>query len=139
MDLTPLGAFHVALYLGVLYHMKEPLTCLERVRSVTKRVAVIETEAVHMQGLDHEHLLQFHAGNDIHADFGNWYVPTMEALHSLCLAAGFSSVRTLKGPPTPQHSVESRRRRIGRRIAGLPRPIESAASAPYRAVVHAIV
>jgi tRNA (mo5U34)-methyltransferase len=139
IDLAPLGAFDVVLYLGVLYHMKEPLTCLERVRSVTRRVAVIETEALHIQGLDHEHLLQFHAGNDIHADFGNWYVPTIEALHSLCLAAGFSSVRTLKGPPRPALVVEPRRTRLARRFAGLPRPIESAPSAPYRAVVHAIV
>ncbi|MGH3579377.1 MAG: hypothetical protein ACRDU0_17710, partial [Mycobacterium sp.] len=29
MDLSGLGAFDVVLYLGVLYHMKEPLTCLE--------------------------------------------------------------------------------------------------------------
>ena len=47
---TRSGQFDVVLYLGVLYHMKEPLTCLERVRAVTKEVAVIETEAVHLQG-----------------------------------------------------------------------------------------
>jgi tRNA (mo5U34)-methyltransferase len=139
IDLAPLGTFDVVLYLGVLYHMKEPLTCLERVRSVTKKVAVIETEALHIQGLDHEHLLQFHAGNDIHADFGNWYVPTIEALHALCRAAGFSSVRTIKGPPVAKPSVESQRTRLGRRIAGIPRPADSAPSAPYRAVVHAFV
>jgi tRNA (mo5U34)-methyltransferase len=139
IDLAPLGVFDVVLYLGVLYHMKEPLTCLERVRSVTGSVAVIETEALHLQGLDHEQLLQFHAGNDIHSDFGNWYVPTIEGLHSLCLAAGFSSVRTIKGPPVPRASVESPRARLGRRVAGVPRPIESAGSAPYRAVVHALV
>ena len=46
------GQFDVVLYLGVLYHMKEPLTCLERLRAVTKEVAVIETEAVHIEGLD---------------------------------------------------------------------------------------
>ena len=50
-------------------------TCLERVRAVTKEVAVIETEAVHLQGLDHEALLQFYAGSSLHTDFGNWYVP----------------------------------------------------------------
>ena len=46
-DLAELGVFDVVLYLGVLYHMKEPLTCLERVRSVTREVAVVETQAVH--------------------------------------------------------------------------------------------
>ena len=75
VDLDELGQFDVVLYLGVLYHMPEPLTCLERVRAVTKEVAVIETEAVHLQGLDHEALLQFYAGSSLHTDFGNWYVP----------------------------------------------------------------
>ena len=80
--------------------MKEPLTCLERVRSVTSEVAVIETEAVHVQGLeDTDQLLQFYAGGEVNNDFGNWFIPTMTALHALCLAAGFSSVRTIQGPP----------------------------------------
>ncbi len=50
VELDQLGQFDVVLYLGVLYHMKEPLVCLERVRAVTKEVAVIETEAVHLAG-----------------------------------------------------------------------------------------
>ena len=32
VDLAEVGQFDVVLYLGVLYHMKEPLTCLERLR-----------------------------------------------------------------------------------------------------------
>ncbi len=77
--------------------MKEPLTCLERLRAVTKEVAVIETEAVHLQGLDNEVLLQFHAGSSLRTDFGNWYVPTIEALHNLCRAAGFAGSRRSSG------------------------------------------
>ena len=109
VDLDEVGQFDVVLYLGVLYHMKEPLTCLERLRRVTKEVAVIETEAVHLEGLDDEALLQFHAGSSLRTDFGNWYVPTIEALHNLCRAAGFSQVRTVVGPP-----AASRRRPLGR-------------------------
>jgi tRNA (mo5U34)-methyltransferase len=141
MDLDALGAFDVVLYLGVLYHMKEPLTCLERVRAVTKEVAVIETEALHIEGYDDACLVQFHAGDALRADFGNWYVPTIEALHSWCRAAGFSSVRTVLGPPDgPPIEAESRRDRIGRRISGLPRRTRlSAPSVNYRAVVHAFV
>jgi hypothetical protein len=37
----------------------------------------------------------------LRTDFGNWYVPTIEALHNLCRAAGFSTVRTVVGPPPP--------------------------------------
>ena len=139
VDLDEIGQFDVVLYLGVLYHMKEPLTCLERLRRVTKEVAVIETEAVHLEGLDHEALLQFHAGSSLRTDFGNWYVPTIAALHNLCRAAGFSerahrrrSPRTGSPAPRPRAQV-----RIGRRLAGVAPAAPSAPTANYRAVVHA--
>jgi len=140
VDLEELGRFDVVLYLGVLYHMKEPLTCLERVRAVTKEVAVIETEAVHLQGLDDQVLLQFHAGSSLRTDFGNWYVPTIEALHNLCRAAGFSSVTTVVGPPpAPPPAPPGRRLELARRLAKIPVPAPSAPSQNYRAVVHAFV
>jgi tRNA (mo5U34)-methyltransferase len=145
VDLDTLGQFDVVLYLGVLYHMKEPLTCLERVRAVTKEVAVIETEALHLSGLEHEALLQFHAGMSLRVDFGNWYVFTIQALHNLCRAAGFSQVLTIAGPPEPPPEPESKpplRVRVGRRLAGWQPPEPSAPSAPsanYRAIVHAYV
>ena len=138
VDLDELGPFDVVLYLGVLYHMKEPLTCLERVRAITKEVAVIETEAVHLQGLDDEVLLQFHAGSSLRTDFGNWYVPTIEALHNLCRAAGFATVHTVVGPPAPPPPAPPGvREQVARRITGAPAPISSAPSQNYRAVVHA--
>jgi tRNA (mo5U34)-methyltransferase len=138
-DLEALGQFDVVLYLGVLYHMKDPLNSLERLRSVTKEVAVIETEAVHLANLDQERLLQFHAGSEVQADFGNWFVPTIECLHALCRAAGFSSVRTIEGPPAvPVPRRERLRTRVGRRIGHIPRTdLGSAPSANYRATVHA--
>ena len=73
-DLAAVGQWDVVLYLGVLYHMKEPLTCLERLRRVTKEVAVIETEAVHLEGHDDAPLLQFYAGSALRTDFGNWFL-----------------------------------------------------------------
>jgi len=139
-DLEALGQFDVVLYLGVLYHMKEPLTCLERVRATTKEVAVIETEAVHLNGLEHEAMLQFHAGSSLQTDFGNWYVPTIEALHQMCRVAGFSEIKTVHGPPEalpPQPG--GRRAKLQR---GLDRARGADTSPPsqnYRAIVHAYV
>jgi tRNA (mo5U34)-methyltransferase len=137
-DLDVLGRFDVVLYLGVLYHMKQPLTCLERLRSVTSGVAVIETEAVHFQHLEHESLLQFYAGGDFHADFGNWFVPTMTGLHALCRAAGFSSVRTMVGPPAHPIPSEPFRTKLGRWVGGVERRDHlSVPTCRYRAVVQA--
>ena len=138
VDLDELGQFDVVLYLGVLYHMKEPLTCLERLRAVTKDVAVIETEAVHLQHLDDEVLLQFHAGSSLRTDFGNWYVPTIAALHNLCRAAGFARIETIVGPPPPPTDEgSSALHKAVRRAAGAGTPKPSAPSRNYRAIVHA--
>ena len=140
VDLAQLGQFDVVLYLGVLYHMKEPLTCLERVRAVTKEVAVIETEAVHIQGFDDHVWLQFYAGDSLQTDFGNWYVPTIAALHNLCRAAGFSEVHTVAGPPPPPpETPPSLGVKLERRLRKIPVPPPSAPSTNYRAIVHAYV
>jgi len=140
-DLDELGIFDVVLYLGVLYHMKEPLTSLERVRRLTGHVAVIETEALHLPGREDDSLLRFYPGGELRGDFGNWYVPTMRALHSLCLAAGFTSVETKVGPAaasSPQAVDRRRRTRWPRRTGGLAQ-LASPEPTHYRAVVHATV
>src|SRR5262249_52459181 len=50
MDLSTLGTFDIVLFLGVIYHLEEPLRALRRLRRLTGRVAVIETEAVLLPG-----------------------------------------------------------------------------------------
>jgi tRNA (mo5U34)-methyltransferase len=93
-DLDQLGTFDVVLYLGVLYHMMEPLTALQRVRRVTREVALIETEAAWLPAAGSLPALTFYAGDELAGDFGNWYAPNEAALHAMCRAAGFSRVTT---------------------------------------------
>jgi tRNA (mo5U34)-methyltransferase len=97
-DLDALEAFDIVLYLGVLYHMEEPLTALRRVRQVTKSLAVIESQALAVEGQTRP-LWEFVPGAEVNADIGNWWIPTMEGLHGLCRAAGFREVETVAGPP----------------------------------------
>jgi len=132
MDVSTLGTFDVVLYLGVLYHMKEPLTCLERVRAVTRDVAVIETVAAQVPGNTGRSLLELHAGGDLNADFGNWYVPTIEALSALAVASGFPRVDVQRGPPPVRT-----RSRVARRFHLVPASRPNPAAANYRAVIHA--
>ena len=83
---------------------------------------MIETEAVHLQGLDDEVLLQFHAGSSLRTDFGNWYVPTIPALHNLCRAAGFRDARTVVGPPPRPAEGPSLRKKVGSTAPGRDHP-----------------
>ena len=132
VDLEAMGSFDIVLYLGVLYHMKEPLTCLERVRAVTRDVAVIETAAVRIPERDGQSFLKFYSGSDLNRDFGNWFQPSIEAIVALARAAGFSRVEIVQGPPDerPLPRTVELRRRIQNRV----RPLEE-----YRAIVHAFV
>lgn len=132
-DLEALGTFDVALYLGVLYHMMEPLTCLRRLRAVTREVAVIETVALHIPAFAEYGLLEFFDDGDLNRDYGNWYTPTITALRRLALAAGFSRVEIVKGPPDLRRAS-----RKGRLLSAATGRIP-AIFTRYRAAVHAYV
>jgi tRNA (mo5U34)-methyltransferase len=118
MDLSPLGTFDVVLFMGVIYHLEEPLAALRRVRQLTRGFAAIETEAVMLPGSGGRPLWQFVDAAQLNDDPTIWWVPTAEGLQAMCLAAGFSRAEIISGPPKPA--------RFGRA-----RPVS------YRAVVHA--
>ena len=115
-DLDRLGTFDVVLYLGVLYHMENPLAALRRLRTVTREVAVIETQATEFASIRDGAVCEFFPGAELADDPTNWWSPNLEAVHGLCRAAGFERVETIAGPPQPK------RRRARMR---------------YRAIVHA--
>lgn len=115
MDLAGLGTFDVVLYLGVLYHMKDPIGALGRVASVTGEQAIIETEAIHIGEHPDRPLWEFFPTNELNHDISNWWAPNLAALLALCTTAGFANAEVLAGPPAAE--------------AGLHR---------YRAVVRAV-
>lgn len=98
-DLERLGTFDVVLYLGVLYHMENPLAALRRVRSVTRELAVIETQATEFPGIPDGAVSEFFPGDELADDPTNWWSPNLKAVHGLCQAAGFERVETIVGPP----------------------------------------
>lgn len=120
MDLGALGQFDVVLYLGVLYHMRHPLLALERLRQVTRDVALIETQATVFR--HRRAVCEFFPGSELNHDPSNWWSYSPRALIGLAYAAGFNAAQTLRGPSLP------------RRLFAL-----AAGAAPYRAVVRASV
>jgi tRNA (mo5U34)-methyltransferase len=97
-DLDALGQWDVVFYLGVLYHMEEPLTALRRVGRVTRELAIVETEAIVVPGLEHEALWRFFPGAELNGDISNWWAPNLTALLGGLHAAGFGSARPSLGP-----------------------------------------
>jgi tRNA (mo5U34)-methyltransferase len=98
-DLAALGSWDVVLYLGVLYHMEEPLTALRRVAAVTRQLAVVETEAVVVAGHEDDALWRFFPGAELNGDVSNWWAPNLAGVSAALAAAGFATTRPTHGPP----------------------------------------
>jgi tRNA (mo5U34)-methyltransferase len=125
MDLARLGTFDVVLFLGVLYHMDNPLGALRRVARATKELAIIETHAVAVPGYERYEICEFYSSSQLNADPSNWWAPNLKALVGMCRAAGFSRVEIVR----VQRSVA--RNRWWRALTPIKRPWG------FRVVAHA--
>ena len=111
MDLRPLGQFDVVLYLGVLYHVKDPFRALRRVAEVTRELAVIETAVANVRGYEGVPLCEFVEGDAVLRDPSNWWFPNVPATLAMCRAAGFRDARKISGRPSIRSLRRIRRHR----------------------------
>lgn len=103
INLNDLGEFDISLFLGVLYHLREPFTALRRLSSVTRELAIIETHAIYIPEQEDKALFQFYPGRELNNDPTNWWSPNLKGLKSACIAAGFKKIScTSKYPPNLQ-------------------------------------
>lgn len=99
LDISPekIGTFDLTLFLGVLYHIRHPLLALEKVFSVTKEMAIIETE-VDMLDVDRP-AIAFYPGKELEGDPTNWCGPNPQAVEAMLTVAGFSKVKLFFNTP----------------------------------------
>lgn len=133
MDLRELGQFDVVLYLGVLYHMTDPLGALSRVAQVTRGTAVIESAAIHVPGSENLSLCEFYPESQLNNDESNWWAPNEPALTGLCRAAGFKQIKILTDKPEGPSLYRQLRRKVGDVVKSR----ESENIIRYRAIAHA--
>jgi len=96
MDLSPeaLGeTFDVVLFLGVLYHLRDPITALERVASVCRGLLVLETETA-FNWLSYP-AARLWPGVELNGDDTNWWSLNGPALKALLRRYGFRDVRVV--------------------------------------------
>jgi tRNA (mo5U34)-methyltransferase len=115
-----IGTFDVVLFLGVLHHLQEPFEAIKRVASLTKEVAIIETEAIALSDFEDRAMCEFFPTNELNGDYSNWWSPNLKAIVGMCTAAGFSRVDVIQGPP-----------------ANLAKTSQSQGITRYRAILHA--
>ena len=97
-DLRRIGTWDVVLYLGVLYHIEDPVRAMRRVAAVTRQQAIIETEAVVVPG-EPAPLWRFFPRGEHNNDRTTVWAPNMGALLGLLGLAGFRDAEVLAGEP----------------------------------------
>jgi tRNA (mo5U34)-methyltransferase len=97
-----IGIFDVVLFLGVLYHLEDPLGALRHLRTLARSTLIVETAAIAMPDDPSASLWEFYPADELHGDPTNWWAPTPAALTGACRAAGFSRAASLVAPPEPQ-------------------------------------
>ncbi len=132
MDLSPekIGTFDVVFFLGVLYHLPNPLLALERVASVSSGLLILET-GVDMVGIGRP-AAAFYPDRELNNDPTNWWGPNHAAVQGILTSVGFSRVDVI----TPARSAPYRAARaVYHRIRG--KNTVAAAFRQDRAVFHA--
>ena len=95
MDLTPerVGTFDVVFFLGVFYHLEDPLGALRRVASVCRQKLIVESLVDKIYS--RRPSLAFYPGDTENGDASNWFAPNPPALHEMLGEVGFSRVQTV--------------------------------------------
>jgi tRNA (mo5U34)-methyltransferase len=103
LDISPetVGEFDVVFFLGVLYHMRDPMAALEAVASVTKELLVLETLAD--LTFTRRPAAAFYPGSYIGGDHSNWWGPNAAALVGMVKEFGFKDVRIINKPSPLEH------------------------------------
>lgn len=103
LDLSPEaagGRYDLVLFLGVLYHVRDPLLALEHVASVTSSSLVLET---HVDCLTTRRpAAAFYPADELYGDATNWWGPNLPALVGMLHAVGFERCDVVHVTPRVQ-------------------------------------
>lgn len=131
LSIETVGTFDVVLFLGVFYHLFDPIEALTRVSKLVDHVLVLET---HVDLLDvNRPAMAFYPGVELAGDPTNWWGPNPACIIALLRSLGFEIVDATFSPVAMNraifHAWRSRKLRISNgpelSIAG---PIERWAS-----------
>jgi tRNA (mo5U34)-methyltransferase len=89
-----IGEWDVVLYLGVFYHLRDPIDVTERVAAVTKQTLVLETHIDPVAQPIDQPLLRFYPDGEIYGDKTTYWGPNTCFLDQFLNRIGFASVES---------------------------------------------
>jgi tRNA (mo5U34)-methyltransferase len=127
-ELSPerIGRFDVVLFLGVFYHLPDPLPILERVAALAKELLILETQVDLLW--TRRPAMAHYPGSELLGDASNWWAPNPALVEALLEGHGFRDVERVHSESLPYRAFRS----AYRRLRGQPYLVQQG-----RLVVHA--
>lgn len=97
------GKFDVVLFLGVFYHMPDPLSAIKPLAEISKLWMVLETH------LDLDEVpypaMRYYPGSELGNDPTNWWGPNQQCIEALLENAGFTQIEFARHPMAPDRGI----------------------------------
>jgi tRNA (mo5U34)-methyltransferase len=95
LRLSHLGHFDVVLFLGVFYHLLNPIGAFREIVPLVREILIVETHIEHTS--DPRPLMVFFPGVELAGDVSNWWGPNTSLMTELLRAAGFVRIEVSAG------------------------------------------
>lgn len=90
LSVERVGTFDVVLFLGVFYHLRDPISTLERVAALATEVLVVESRII--APFSRRPMMRFYPGAELDGDPTNWWAPNRACLDAMLRDLGFRTI-----------------------------------------------
>lgn len=95
LDLQSLGPFDIVLFLGVFYHLRDPLAALREVASRADEVLVVETHIE--RTFSRRPAMIYYPGDELGGDPTNWWAPNAACMTEMLKNLDFRHIEASRG------------------------------------------
>ena len=90
ISVETVGKFDIVIFMGVFYHLKDPLLGLERAAKVAQETLIVETalDATWMR----RPMMVYYPGSEMAGDPSNWWGPNVPLMLALLKDQGFKTI-----------------------------------------------
>jgi tRNA (mo5U34)-methyltransferase len=85
------GTFDIVLFLGVFYHLREPLSILDRLAEIVQDCLILETYLDPIDNVAYP-AMRYYPGDELAGDPTNWWGPNQACIEALLRSCGFAAV-----------------------------------------------
>jgi tRNA (mo5U34)-methyltransferase len=91
------GIFDIVLFLGVFYHLREPLSILDRLSDIVQEWLILETYLDPIDNVDYP-AMRYYPGAELVGDSTNWWGPNQPCIEALLRGSGFVTIEARLHP-----------------------------------------